>query len=191
MAQGGRPAGPTAATEEQVLVAAFRLLAEEGPQEVTPVRIHAETGIARTTIYRHWPTPEHVIGAILERAVARHELDELTGELDADLRTAVATITYRFENRPVLALFRGTLALAPDADDDRPSMSQRYITGLSAPVRDVLAAAIENGELHGDADELTSELCGPVFFDQLLHGQPVDEHLVERRIVAFLATHRS
>ena len=55
MAQGGRPAGPTAATEEQVLVAAFRLLAEEGPQEVTPVRIHAETGIARTTIYRHWP----------------------------------------------------------------------------------------------------------------------------------------
>ena len=191
MAQGGRPAGPTAATEEQVLVAAFRLLAEEGPQEVTPVRIHAETGIARTTIYRHWPTPEHVIGAILERAVARHELDELTGELDADLRTAVATITYRFENRPVLALFRGTLALRVETNGATAPMSERYIAGLSAPVHDVLAAAIDDGELHGDADELTSELCGPLFFDHLLLGRPVDAELVETRIAAFLAAHRS
>lgn len=188
MAQGGRPAGPTEATLQQVLVAAFRLLAEEGPHEVTPVRIHAETGIARTTIYRHWPTPAHVIGDILERAVARHELDDLSGDLEADLRTAVATITYRFENRPVLALFRGTLSLADG--EGAPPMSQRYIAGLTAPVLDVLTTAIDNGEIDGDANELTSALCGPLFFDHLLLGQPVDHDRVERRIVTFLATNR-
>ena len=170
---------------------AFRLLCEEGPHEVTPVRIHAETGIARTTIYRHWPTPEHLISDILERAVARHELDDLTGELDADLATAVGTMTFRFQNRPVRALFRGTLAAGSTDDAHDAPMSERYIEGFTAPVRDVITRAVENGELDGDPEELTSTLCGPILFDHLLLGRPVDEGACRRRTDEFLARHRT
>lgn len=186
VASRGRPAGPTDDTREQVLQAAFRLLATEGPAAVTPVRLHRETGVARTTVYRHWPTTDHILRDILTRAIARHELEDLTGELGHDLRRAIRTLTDRFEHRPVRVFYRATLETEPGAGDDQPT-DQRYIEGLVAPVRDVLATACERGELAGDVDEMTSRLCGPLMLDHLLLDKPVDHATVDQRIDEFLA----
>lgn len=163
-----------------MLQAAFRLLVTEGPAELTPVRIHRETGVARTTVYRHWPTPREIVEEILGRAVARDELDSLTGDLEHDLRIAVGTLTFRFENRPVGAFYRATLAHGDT--DETPSMSERYIAGLTDPVRDVVAAAVERGDLRGDAEEITGAICGPLLLDHLLLGRPVDHAAVDARV---------
>ncbi|MEM9562840.1 MAG: TetR/AcrR family transcriptional regulator [Actinomycetota bacterium] len=192
---GGRPPGPTDETRERVLQAAFRLLVSEGSGELTAVRLHRETGVARTTIYRHWPTPAHIVGDILAGAIARHELDDLVGRLTDDLPVAVATLTFRFEHRPVADLFRATLH---HRDDETPTLGQRYVGGLVAPVEDVLAAAIDRGEIEAQrgveprsqAKALTSELCGPLLLDHLLLGRPVDHEVVAARTEAFLARHR-
>ncbi len=194
-ATGGRPPGPTDETRERVLQAAFHLLVSEGSGELTAVRLHRETGVARTTIYRHWPTPAHLVADILAGAIARHELGDLVGDLADDLPVAVATLTFRFEHRPVADLFRATLH---HRDDDTPTLGQRYIGGLVAPVEDVLAAAIERGEIESapgvearaQAQALTSELCGPLLLDHLLLGRPVDHEAVAARTDAFLARHR-
>lgn len=191
---GGRPPGPTDETRERVLQAAFRLLVSEGSAELTPVRLHRETGVARTTIYRHWPSPADLVSDILAGAVARWEVDDLVGELGHDLPVAIATLTFRFENRPVTDLFRATLH---HRDDERPTLSQRYVAGLLAPVSDVIRAAIDRGQLAtgpGDSadatvEALTSELCGPLLLDHLLLGRPVDEAAVKARTEAFLAHH--
>ncbi|MEM7094992.1 MAG: TetR/AcrR family transcriptional regulator [Actinomycetota bacterium] len=185
MAPRGRPTGPTDDTREQVMQAAFRLLASEGPAAVTPVRLHRETGVARTTVYRHWPTPDHVLRDILTQAIARHELGDLTGDLDHDLRRAVRTLTDRFENRPVRTFFRATLETEPESPNARP-VDQQYIEGLVAPVRDVLQGAIDRGEITGDAEALTSRLCGPLLLDHLLLDRAVDRASVERRTTDFL-----
>lgn len=182
--KAGRPPGPTDETRAALLMAAFRLLVEEGPSSLTPMRLHRETGIARTTVYRHWPTSRHIVEDVMTFAIARHELDDLTGELDHDLPIAVATLTYRFEHRPVSAFYRA--ALSVDADDEDPPLSRRYIAGLVAPVRDVLATALGDGRLSGDVDELTSELCGPLLLDHLLLGRPVDQASVASSIERFL-----
>ncbi|MEM7321515.1 MAG: TetR/AcrR family transcriptional regulator [Actinomycetota bacterium] len=183
----GRRAGPTAETQEQVLQAAFRLLCDEGPAALTPVRIHQETGVARTTIYRHWPSAEHIVDDIMIRAIARVELDELTGDLAEDLATAVGTLTFRFENRPVAAFYRATLALDDPAIS--PTKSQTYIGGLIEPVRDVITSGVAAGQLRGDVDQLTASLCGPLLLDHLLLGRPVDAQAVSDGIDRFLANH--
>ena len=54
---GGPPPGAAAATAYAVLSPAWRILAVEGLAALTPMRLHLETGAARTTFYRHWPDP--------------------------------------------------------------------------------------------------------------------------------------
>lgn len=190
----GRPPGPTDATRERVLQTAFGLLVTEGPDQLTALRLHRETGIARTTIYRHWPTPATIVAEILAGATARHELDDLVGDLATDLPVAVATLTFRFEHRPVADLFRATLH---HRDGESPTLSQRYIAGLVAPVEDVVTAAIDRGQIEigpevdraSVARALTSELCGPLLLDHLLLGRPVDHGAVTARTNEFLARH--
>ncbi len=185
---GGRPAGPTEETAGRVLKAAFELLATEGSAALTPVRLHQETGVARTTIYRHWPTPRHLLLAILGPATKRHEIDDLVGEIGADLRTAVGTLTTRFETRPVRTFFDGLRV--HDGNGEKPSLSEQYIEGLIAPVRAVIAAAVERGELHGEADRLVLEICGPLLAEFLLLGRRVKSAEVEQAITDFLDRHQ-
>lgn len=187
---GGRPPGPTDETANQVLQAAFRLLSTEGPAALTPVRIHKETGVARTTVYRHWPTPRHLLLGILRPATRRHEVDSLVGEVEADLHTAVATLTTRFETRPVRAFHDGLRV--HDDGDESPRLSERYIQGLIAPARDVIATSIERGELQpGDIDQLVLELCGPLLAKFMLLGQPIEAAETKAAIANFLQRHRS
>lgn len=184
-ARRGRPPGPTPETMDLVLQTAFRLLVTEGPAGLTPVRIHQETGVARTTVYRHWPTPAHIVDAIMVKAIARHELDRLSGVTVDDLPVAVATLTDRFQHRPVAAFYRATLEVGDP--DEHPTRSERYIAGLIAPVADVVADGVATGQLLGDPDGLTSTLCGPLLLDHLLLGRPVDLDAVDRRVQEFLA----
>lgn len=174
-----------------MLQTAFRLLVDEGPAELTPVRIHRETGVARTTVYRHWPTPAHLVEAILSVAVARHELDDLVGDLDHDLTVALATLLVRFREPP-LPVFFDAVRLHGDPAES-PTMGERYIAGLIAPVHDVIRSAIDRGELHPepppDPDELTAELCGPLLLNHLLLGRDVDPDAVERARLVFLRRH--
>ncbi len=184
--QGGRPPGPTVETKEQVLRAAFALLGNEGPAALTPVRIHRETGVARTTVYRHWPTPASIVEAVLAVATARRELDDLTGELEPDLLIAVETITFRLANRPVRR-FYDACRLHGDPDES-PTMSERYMAGLIAPVTDVVAAAVDRGELRSDdVAALTAEICGPLILRSVLLGEDLPADIGQDMVRAFLA----
>ncbi len=178
----GRPPGPSGDTLEAVLRAAFELLVTEGPEALTPTRLHQETGVARTTIYRHWPTPAALVEVILARATERVDLDRLTGDLAHDLEVALSTITDRFAHRPVRALYR---AMRSHGTDEEP-LARRYLEGLVAPVRDVISAAVDAGDLVGDVDDLTAELCGPLFFRYLLMGDELAADAAASAVAAFL-----
>ena len=186
----GRPAGPTAETKQAVLQVAFALLCNEGPGALTPLRIHQMSGVARTTVYRHWPTPAAIVEAILDRAIARDELEHLNGEFEHDLGVAVGSLVFRLGNRPV-RLFYDAIRLHVDPDRDEP-VSEHYVRGLVAPVRDVLVAAIDRGNLPAsasDVDALVSELCGPLLLDYVFLGRPLAATATEDAVAQFLARH--
>lgn len=173
-----------------MLETAFRLLIQEGPAALTPVRIHQESGVARTTIYRHWPTPADITESILGRAIARIDLDQLTDDIDHDLAVALDTLLFRFRNRPVCSFFDAVRLHGPS--EETPTMSDRYIRGLMAPVRDALERALDDGTISGDLDDLTAEVCGPLMLRHLLLEEPVDPDLEGATIAtAFLAEHRT
>src|SRR5690242_20019705 len=53
----GRPDPRVAQTKQLVLEAAFAVIAESGFAGATVERIAERSGVARSSIYRHWPSP--------------------------------------------------------------------------------------------------------------------------------------
>ncbi|MEM7337336.1 MAG: TetR/AcrR family transcriptional regulator C-terminal ligand-binding domain-containing protein [Actinomycetota bacterium] len=168
----------------------MNLLVTEGPTALTPVRIHRETGVARTTVYRHWPTPGHLVAQLLVPAIARHDIGSYTGELEHDLRVAVDSLVFRFRNRPVRGFYDA--ARTHCATEEWGDMSRRFVAGLMAPIVDTVDAAIERGDLRaGSARHLADHLAGPLLLRHLLLGEDVTDAEVEELITGFIARYGS
>src|SRR5919109_45569 len=73
-----------ARTRETVLAAVRRLLDSEGPQAVTFGRVSRETGVSRTTLYRHWAGPSELLADAWARVIPPNTVAH-SADLRADL----------------------------------------------------------------------------------------------------------
>src|SRR5271167_4416743 len=77
-----------------ILEAAMELLAEEGYAAFTIEAIFARTGVAKTTIYRHWPTRNDLLIAVIEKLGGKFELPD-TGTVRGDLMEFLTVRAHR------------------------------------------------------------------------------------------------
>ncbi|WP_238006372.1 TetR family transcriptional regulator [Dactylosporangium sp. AC04546] len=161
MTRPGRPAGPTDDTATLVLTAALDLLLAEGAAALTAQRLHQVTGVSRSTVYRHWPTPGAVLAALID--VAPVPPAEPTGELARDLHAAVDQLCDRLRDRPVGA-FLQALVVAGEA-----RLRHRYVSDLLAPFHTVLRAA---GVAATDREDAVATIAAPLLLDALLLDRP-------------------
>ncbi|BBH68622.1 TetR family transcriptional regulator [Actinoplanes sp. OR16] len=161
MTRPGRPAGPTGDTEAVVLTAALKLLLEEGPAALTAQRLYQVTGVSRTTVYRHWPTPADVLAALID--VAPIPPGEPTGDLAEDLHAEVDRLGDRLRDRPV-ARFLQALVVA-----DAAELRHRYVSDLLEPFHTVLRAA---GVPDDDREDAVAMIASPLLLDALLLDRP-------------------
>lgn len=181
--------GPRRDTLELVFTHAFRLLFEEGAHAITPNRLHQETGIARTTIYRHWPEPADLLATMLERATGDQNLGEFVGGVRQDLATAIDDLVFRFNERPVRPLF-GALVEYGRREPDRGDIAAEYISGIQKWVRQAISEGVERGELlaaRDDIDFLLAELTGPLLVEHVLLGRTVTQSDGRAAVDDFLA----
>ena len=188
----GRPAGPATETEEIVLTAALDLLLTEGATALTPARLHAVTGVARSTVYRHWPTPRDVLAALI--AVAPDPPIETSGDLAADLHAAVDRLCDRLCHKPVAAFLRA-LVTASAADPSCAELRLRYVDDLLQPFRAAFhahgragARTAGEGDLGAEAvEEAVMSVVSPLLVDALLLDHPVDRERAHRAVAHVLA----
>lgn len=182
MSKPGRPAGPAADTERIVLTAALDLLLTEGGAALTPQRLHAVSGVARTTIYRHWPTPRDVLAALI--AVAPHPAADPTGDPVADLHAEVDLLCDRLRDKPVAAFLRA-LVTASSTDPDCAPLRRRYVMDLLAPVqRSIRAIGVNNQH---DVKEAAMAIASPLLIDVLLLDRRADRSRAHRAVDDVLA----
>ncbi|GAB2680258.1 TetR-like C-terminal domain-containing protein [Nocardia goodfellowii] len=179
MTRPGRPAGPAADTENIVLTAALELLLTEGAAALTPQRLHAVTGVARTTIYRHWPTPRDFLAALI--AVAPHESPEPSGDLAADLHAETDLLCDRLRDKPVAAFLRA-LVKASSADPSCTELRHRYVNDLLGPFRTALTALGV-----ADVEEAALSVVSPLVVEALLLDRPVERERAHRAVDELLA----
>src|SRR3954466_9338709 len=94
------PSGGAWNTRARAVVAAGRILRRDGYARLTMERVAGESGVAKTSLYRRWPT-KAALCMDLYLDVAQRELhDPDTGEVTRDLQDIAATVV-RVQTRTI------------------------------------------------------------------------------------------
>ncbi len=162
-------------TRATVMRTASELLVEGGPAAVTIDAITARSGIAKTTIYRHWPTHEALIVALFSevaptmeappadlpapealRALCRLTVDTMAGDQWERLLPALLLVKLRY----------GSVAEIEEQIHDQ----------MAEAVGTTLTRLVERGEirLHAPVEQSMHLLLGPLVMARLLGSFPVD-----------------
>lgn len=170
-----------------ILDAAVDLLSSHGAGDVTAVRIAQETGVARTTIYRHWPDQSRLLLDTIDAMVAPHGPTTLTNDTEADLIAALCNLRTRMARRPFRQVFA---ALLSHANRDRTFVAaqQRFVNGVLQPITDILTGAIARGDLPATVDvpRAAAVLAGPLFHQHVMLRASIDDDLITTTVNQFL-----
>ena len=93
-ARPGESAPPSENARERILLTAYDLFSRHGIRAVGVDRIVAESGVAKTTLYRHFPSKDDLVVAVLalreerwSRDWLQHEVEQRGGPASARLLT--------------------------------------------------------------------------------------------------------
>ncbi len=97
-------------TEERILVAALGLIGRQGVQRLGMAQIADAAGVARGTLYRYFPSRDHVLAAAADYDEVRFRsgLDEVLASVQAPEERIGAFVAYAFEfirSHPARPLF--------------------------------------------------------------------------------------
>lgn len=156
---------PRSHTTARITEATFALLAEHGLAGITMSAVASKAGVARQTLYNHFPDVDSIIAA----AMSEHHHDDLrtlAGML-ATIPTATGRLDHLARHTTVTAAQHGTL---PDLHQGlSPSAQQAgrdYDEQVRGMIRDTLTHGQHTGEL---APEIDPDLHA-VLVHHLLHG---------------------
>ena len=164
----------------KVLEATAELIIEGGVAKVTMEEVAARSGVAKTTIYRHWPERPALILDTVGQAF-RHVATPDTGSLRGDLLA--------FFNGMVRADLSGKVGrMMPcliDAATRDPEMEQllaRLGVEREGPVVAIVGRAQQRGELPMDLDQrvVVGTIVGPIVFRKVIQRQQIDSDYIER-----------
>lgn len=178
----------TTRVRQVILDAAADLLIHRGAGEVTASRIARETGVARTTIYRHWPDQAHLLLDTIDSLVAPHTPTTVTDDVEADLVTALSNLRARMARHPFRQIFAALLTHA-NVDLSFVAAQQRFVNGVLQPIHEILTVAIDRGDLPATVDipEACSALAGPLFHQHVMLHRSIDDSLITNTVHRFLA----
>ena len=158
-------------TRSRVLACAAQILRRDGYTGLTMERVAAESGAAKTTLYRHWPTKAALCMELYLEEAGREVRDPDTGDVASDLK-AIHNSVVRLQTKTVAgAAFLGLVAEAQINPRTRPAFLAEFAERRRTVTREVLRRAIKRGELRRDIDvELVIDILGGATTFRLLQG---------------------
>lgn len=171
-----------ARTKEHVLAVAGDLLADEGREGFTIDAVAKRSGVARTTIYRHWPE----LGDLLFdtfRAMGTSIPPASTGSVRDDLVVLYGALASGFETSCIGRCMPVLLDITR-RDPSLATLHKAFIAERRTPSRTAIEAGIERGELPDDIDidGLIDRIAGPIFYRHLVVQEPMAPAEVERLV---------
>lgn len=167
----GRPR--SAEAHRAVLKAARELVAEGGDAAATIEAIAERSGVAKTTIYRRWPTrPALVVELLLKLAATDATLQRAGGDPVRELRRQLHEVAKAAEG------LTGRLLIALLAEADRDAqVREALLRGLFVPGRRATVGVIKEGQRMGllrreiSPDVAADLIFGPFFYRRFMRQQ--------------------
>lgn len=165
-------------SREAILTAAREVLLAHGPGAVTHARVAEQAGIARATVYRHWPRTDQLLAEAMAtvpmpffeapdaptREWLVRELTALARELDHHDVRVIAT----------------TLAGGALWEDDMDARRARLADLLAGRLAGALEAARSRGEvdLHTAPRDAAALAIGPLYYRATIERGTTDEGVI-------------
>jgi AcrR family transcriptional regulator len=171
---GGRPQDPEA--NKRILAAAQKLLATGGFSRMSIESVAAESGVAKTTIYRRFSDKADLATAAIAELVPL-AVPEPANDSYRDLLAHLDFIRRAFD----MALIGALLAEERRNPGLLQTFRERVVRARMAIFREIIEAGIERGELRPDLDlDAAADLViGSFLFRYISEGRP-DEHWPQR-----------
>lgn len=182
------------ATRVLALDTALTILQENGVLAVTYGTLSAQTGISRSTLYRHWPKLEALRNAVFLHAAGtpRHG-PRINGPLRTDLTWILGKLVTALNDSPWGQIVPQAIAIAA-TDDQVRGLINNWMKDRSASVKAVFAAAEARGELRKNApvQQMIEMAIAVPYFRKLIAGLPLDQEWLDTHVdlICQLATDR-
>ncbi len=175
-------------SRERVLTTTLELLTEAGLDELTIDDISRRSGVAKTTIYRHWPNRSALVIDACSRMTDSEVEPPDTGSLEGDVRAILTHIAQLLATARWSSIVPSIVAVA-EHDPTFADIHSRIQRGHAAQLRLALDRAAVKGEIPSttDCDAITTALLGPLFYRRWFSRQQIDAEFLEVIILSTLA----
>ena len=162
-----------------VLAATVDLLGEVGHGGATVEAIAERSGVAKTTIYRHWPTRATLLLDAFHGCVGQDD-PAPSGDVRTDLLAIAGGLAAKLRD-PQWSRIMATLIDAAESDPELSELSAAFTYQRREAVRSIIERGIATGTLRPDIDTgLAAQLVGgTLFYQRLLLRRPADDAQLE------------
>jgi AcrR family transcriptional regulator len=165
-------------TRARVLAAAWELLNEVGFEGITVELVSERSGVARSTMYRHWRSmPEVLRDAFAEQAGQRPpsaDADDGLSALTAYAQAVAVGLTQ------VWGRAAASLAGSALGDPEQKAVQRVFVDGTRRDLREIVDIGRQTGELDASTDpgalvdRLLDLVIAPLFYRYMFTDRPVN-----------------
>jgi len=177
------------ATRPRVLDCAGAILRRDGYTGLTMERVAVESGVAKTTLYRHWPTKAALCMDLYLEESGRELRDPDTGDVATDLKQVINAVV-RLQTQTVAGpAFLGLIAEAQINPHTRQAFLAEFAERRREITRQVLRRAIKRGQVRAgiDVDLVIDALGGATTFRLLQGHAPLNRRFADALVDLVLA----
>ena len=178
-----------ARTHETVMKTATELLVEGGPEALTIDAVVARSGVAKTTVYRHWESRDVLVQAVFQNCAPTVVAPPEGLSFDEELRHVVAQLAATLTEDRWQRLFPELIRLRAQ-NPCLAELSEKLDHEQTSVLDEVLRRGVTEGRLPASvvSDHHTSAmlLIGPLLMATMLDASLVTTELQERTVEQFL-----
>ena len=165
-----------------MLTSAFDLLYEAGVGGFTVDEVARRSGVAKTTIYRHWLNREALVLDACSKITPDQAVPD-TGTLALDLRTILTDVANLLRTANWAAIMP-SIVDAAERESSFAEVHAQIQYRHAAPLRIVLERGKASGTLPLDVEvsTLVATLLGALFYRRWYSREPVDDAFIDRVI---------
>jgi AcrR family transcriptional regulator len=169
-------------SKQTVLAATFQLLSETGLSGVSIDAVSRRSGVAKTTIYRHWPSRSALVLDACSKLKSKSEVPD-TGSLKDDLALLAMNLASRLRSARWATVLPSIIDAA-ERDPELADLHSRFHAEMTTAFRSVVERAQHRGELSRSRrpTEIVALILGPLFYRRWFSREALDEGFVKRVI---------
>jgi AcrR family transcriptional regulator len=176
-------------SKEAVLETTYQLLMEAGLAGVSVDEVSRRSGVAKTTIYRHWPSRTALLLDACSQMTSKFDIPD-TGNLKKDLAELASSIATLLRAKNFSSVLPSIIDAA-ERDDEVAALHSRIHAQHMEPLYVVIERARKKGELPRNcvAAEIVAAVVGPLFYRRWFSREPLDDSFL--RAIVDRAVNRS